>query len=104
MGKPLLLFWLAATLGWTGCLALSAPEVDPQPVRPSFLSGDSVLARAAMDSLDMPGRIAQLMMVPLYSSRANLRCERRGSTHCGFRRRGRDCHASDKRNTARCAA
>ena len=67
MGKPLLLFWLVAVVGWTGCLAHSAPEVAPQPVRPSFLSGDSVLARAAMDSLDMPGRIAQLMMVPLYS-------------------------------------
>lgn len=67
MGKTCRSLGALVILGWTGCLALSAPEVAPQPVRPSFLSGDSLLAMAAMDSLGMPERIAQLMMVPLYS-------------------------------------
>jgi len=37
------------------------------PVRPAFLSGDTAAAKSLLNSLSIRGRVAQLMMVPLYS-------------------------------------
>ena len=68
MGKatrPMMLSLLS--LWFAGCLATSAPPTTPEPIRPAFLAGDTVLAQAQLDSLSMEERIAQLMMVPLYS-------------------------------------
>jgi len=50
-----------------GCQSGQA-VADPQsPISPAFLAGDTAKAQARMDSLSMEARIAQLMMVPLYS-------------------------------------
>ena len=68
MGKanrPMMLSLLS--LWFAGCLATSAPPNTPEPIHPAFLAGDTVLAQAQLDSLSMEERIAQLMMVPLYS-------------------------------------
>ena len=68
MGKanrPMMLSLLS--LWFAGCLATSAPPTTADPIRPAFLAGDTALARAQLDSLSMEERIAQLMMVPLYS-------------------------------------
>ena len=68
MGKatrPMMLSLLS--LWFAGCLATSAPPPPPEPIRPAFLAGDTALAQAQLDSLSIEERIAQLMMVPLYS-------------------------------------
>ncbi|MED5334813.1 MAG: hypothetical protein VX880_00770, partial [Bacteroidota bacterium] len=60
MGKatrPMMLSLLS--LWFAGCLATSAPPTTPEPIRPAFLAGDTVLAQAQLDSLSMEERIAQ---------------------------------------------
>ena len=49
MGKatrPMMLSLLS--LWFAGCLATSAPPTTPEPIRPAFLAGDTVLAQAQL--------------------------------------------------------
>lgn len=50
-----------------GCQSGQAVADPPGPKSPTFLSGDTASAQALLDSLSMEARIAQLMMVPVYS-------------------------------------
>jgi len=59
--------WIWLSLALFSCSQGGAQPRSTGPIRPEFLSGDSALALAQLDSMSMRQRIAQLMMVPLYS-------------------------------------
>ncbi|MGB1074062.1 MAG: glycoside hydrolase family 3 N-terminal domain-containing protein [Flavobacteriales bacterium] len=67
MAKAACPLLLLLSIWCAGCTATDTPLAPPLPTRPAFLEGDTAAALARMDSLDMEARIAQLMMVPLYS-------------------------------------
>ena len=67
MAKATCPLLLLLSIWCAGCTATDTPLAPPLPTRPAFLEGDTAAALARMDSLDMEARIAQLMMVPLYS-------------------------------------
>ena len=58
---------LLTLLAAWGCQSGQAVVDPPLPIRPAFLFSDSASAEALLDSLSMEERIAQIMMVPLYS-------------------------------------
>ncbi|MAC17743.1 MAG: hypothetical protein CMC97_05540, partial [Flavobacteriales bacterium] len=58
---------IALMIAAFGCQPGTAVVTPPAPIPPAFLSGDSIAARILLDSLSLEARIAQIMMVPLYS-------------------------------------
>ena len=67
MADRLKLSILGLALGLVGCLSgHSLSPIEP-PTRPAFLKGNLELAQREMAKLSMTERMAQLMMVPLYS-------------------------------------
>jgi len=67
MGKAARPLLLALSIWCVGCVTADVSPLSPLPTHPAFLAGDTAAARSQMDSLSMEARIAQLMMVPLYS-------------------------------------
>ena len=67
MGKAQRPLLLVMSLSCLGCLTSGVSPFESLPVHPLFLGGDTVAAQSQVDSLSMEARIAQLMMVPLYS-------------------------------------
>ncbi|MBK12911.1 MAG: hypothetical protein CL849_05210 [Crocinitomicaceae bacterium] len=67
MGKAARPLLLALSIWCVGCLTADVSLLSSLPTYPAFLAGDTAAARSQMDSLSMEARIAQLMMVPLYS-------------------------------------
>lgn len=65
--KPTGAVWIWLSLALFSCSAGEAQPHSAAPIRPEFLLADSALAQAQLDSMSMRERIAQLMMVPLYS-------------------------------------
>ena len=65
--KPICAVWIWLTLALFSCSAGEAQPHGTEPIQPEFLSGDSALVLTQLDSMSMRERIAQLMMVPLYS-------------------------------------
>ena len=58
---------IALMIAAFGCQPGTAVVAPPAPIPPAFLSGDSIAAKILLDSLSLEARIAQIMMVPLYS-------------------------------------
>ncbi len=67
MAERLKLSILGFALGLVGCLSGHSPSPVEPPTRPAFLKGNLELAQREMAKLSMTERMAQLMMVPLYS-------------------------------------
>ena len=62
-----LLYTCLALLSWAGCHQAQAPLADSGPIRPAFLSADSLAVDSVLATLSMEERVAQLLMVPIYS-------------------------------------
>lgn len=61
------LLFLSLILVTTGCLSGHSSPPDSTIQSPEFLLGDTALAMRTLDGMSMSQRLAQLMMVPLYS-------------------------------------
>ena len=62
-----LLYALTALLSVAGCNHAQDPLATNGPIRPGFLSADSLAVDSIMATLSMEEQVAQLLMVPIYA-------------------------------------